>query len=53
MISIFSTVECQNGVSRRPETYITDLAGILSNWDALCVINFESDFFEVLLKFNH
>ena len=32
----FSTVECQNSVSRWPEANITDLAGILSNWDALC-----------------
>ena len=30
-------MECQNGVSRMPEANITDLAGILSNWDALCL----------------
>ena len=28
-------MECQNGVSRRPEANIPDLAGILSNWDVL------------------
>ena len=28
----------QTGVSRRPEANITDLAGILSDWDALCTV---------------
>ena len=36
-------MECQNGVSRRPEANITNLVGILSNWDALCAIVSFSD----------
>ena len=37
--SRFFTVECQNGVPRRPEANIMDLAVILINWDSLCQMN--------------
>ena len=50
-ISRFSTVECQNGFSSRPKAYTMDLAGILFNWDSLCVV-IGMQYFRLTLNFH-